>query len=367
MAFGTLNRFDTLATAYNTTVSQFGEDLAWEAINDLLTAHNQQLNESLGQFVDSTTDRLRRYGGPDSMAMEELDEYGTPDAQKISAGETVAFPLKFYGIGLQWTRLFFQNAMASELAAQATAAADADVKAVQREMKKALFTKTSYTFIDRRVDGVSLGVKALINADSSQIPVAPDGTTFAGATHTHYKGATAAAWTSSTAANKLTDIDDLTTNVLEHFLGGQILILINRAQEAGFRTISTFTPYVDARIIQAPGGTTQFARGNLDMTNVANRAIGVIGAGEVWVKPWIPAGYIAALHVGSGGAPLVRRTRNGGGGNLELLFENETYPLRARALGREFGFGVYNRLAAACLDTTSVGATLAAYTSPTIT
>jgi hypothetical protein len=366
MAFGTLTRFDTLATAYNTTVSQFGEDLAWQAIQDLLTAHNQQLAESMGDFVESTTDRLRRYGGPDSMSMEELDEFGTPDAQKISAGETVAFPLKFYGIALQWTRLFFQNAKASELAAQVTAATDADVKAIQREMKKALFTKTSYTFLDRRVDGVSLGVKALMNADSSDIPVAPDGTTFDGTTHTHYKGATAAAWTGSTAANKLTDIVDLYDNVLEHFLGGQIYIFINRAQEAGFRTITTFNPYIDSRLIMGAGNTGLVARGTLDMTNITNRAIGVVGPAEVWVKPWIPTGYIIALHVGSGGRPLVRRTRDGGGGNLELLFENETYPLRARALGREFGFGVYNRLAAACLDTTSVGATLAAYTSPTI-
>jgi hypothetical protein len=145
MAFGTLTRFDTLASAYNTTVAQFGEDLAWQAIQEALDAHNQQLAEAMGEFVETSTDRLRRYGGPDSMAMEELDEFGTPDAQKISAGVTVAFPLKFYGIALQWTRLYFQNAMASEIAAQVTASQDADIKAIQRELKKALFLHSNYT------------------------------------------------------------------------------------------------------------------------------------------------------------------------------------------------------------------------------
>ncbi len=360
MAYGTLTRFDTLATAYNTTVAQFGEDLAWQAIQQALTAHNDNLRESLGDLAEDTTDRLRRYGGPDAMAMEELDEFGTPDAQKISAGVTVAFPLKFYGIGLQWTRLYFQNAMASELAAQVNAAQDADVKAVQRELKKALFYKTNYTFVDRRVDGVSLAVKQLVNADSAAIPLAPDGTSFDGATHTHYLGCTAA-WSGATAANKKTDLTNLTDTVLEHFLSGGLAIYINRAQEAGIRLATDFTPYVDARLIMGGGSSATIARGNLDMANPTNRAIGVFGPAEIWVKPWIPSGYMLCLHTGGGGKALVRRTRQGGGGNLELLFENEQYPLRARALGREFGFAVYNRVAAAVLDTANT-----TYADPTI-
>jgi hypothetical protein len=360
MAFGTLTRFDTLASAFNTTVAVFGEDLAWQAIQDALDAHNQQLSEAMGEFVESSTDRLRRYGGPDSMAMEELDEFGTPDAQKISAGVTVAFPLKFYGIGLQWTRLYFQNAMASELAAQTTAAMDADVKAIQRELKKALFLSSNYTFVDRRVDGVSLGVKALVNNDGAAIPIAPDGTTFA-TSHNHYLG-TSNAWSGATGAQVQTDIDALSATVLEHFLSGQIVIAVNRAQEAKARAATNFTPYVDARLIQGGGLTTAVARGSLDVSNVSNRAIGINGPAEIWVKPWVPSGYVLCYHSGGGGAALVRRTRKGGGGNLELLFDDEIYPLRGRAMGREFGFGVFNRVAAACLDITN-----ASYTNPTIT
>jgi hypothetical protein len=358
MAFGTLTHFDTLATARNTTIVNFGEDLAWQAIQDALTAHNQQLAESMREFVEDTTDRQRAYGGPDTMGMEELDEFGTPDAQKIAAGATVAFPLKFYGIALQWTRLYFINHMASELAAQVTAAQDADIKSIHRELKKALFLSSNYTFIDRRVDNVSLGVKALINADSSPMPLAPDGTSFNGATHTHYLSA-GVTWP-GTAANTATDLDTLTNHVLEHFLSGQLLVLINRAQEATVRAATGFNPLVDDRLLIA--STTQVARGGLDMVNLTNRRIGVYGPAEVWVKPWIPAGYILCLHTGTGGAALVRRTREGNGGNLELQFEQEEYPLRARGLGREFGFGVYNRIAAAVMYVTSGG-----YVNPVIT
>lgn len=356
MALGTLTTFDTMATAYNTTVAQFGEDRAWDAIQEALTAHNALLQEAMSQLVEPTTDRLRRYGGPDSMAMEELDEFGTPDAQKISAGVTVGFPMRFYGIGLQWTRLYFQNHMASELAAQISAVQDADVKAVHREIKKALFTPTSNTsYVDRRVDHVTLPVRALLNADSLAIPIAPDGTTFVGSSHTHYL------YTDGTNV-VAADLTSLINHVLEHFLGGEIMVAINLAQEATVRGFTGFTAYLDARLV--PASTTAYAKGALDMTNMTNRAIGVFGPAEVWVKPWVPSGYLVAMHLG-GNKALAMRTRNGGGGQLELLFDNEIYPLRARALGREFGVGVSDRAAAACMyvDTGNGNA----YVAPTIT
>jgi hypothetical protein len=360
MAFGTLTSFDTLATADNTTVAEFGEDNAWQAIQEALTAHNQQLAESLQMFVTDTTDRHRRYGGADSMEMEELDEFGTPDAQKIAAGATVAFPMRFYGVGVQWTRLYFQNIMASEFAAQIVARQDADVRNIQKQLKRALLLSSNYTSIDRRTDKVSLSIKRLANADGAAIPTAPDGSNFDGSTHTHYLGATAA-WSGATNTQVATDIKAIANTVLEHFLSGQILVLINRAQEDKVKAADGFAAYVDSRIIQAPGGTTQFARGNLDVSNPTNRAIGILGPAEIWVKPWIPAGYIVAVHVGGTEKALVRRIRRMGGGQLELLFDNEQYPLRAQAVGREFGFGVWNRVAAAALYT---GGT--SYTDPTI-
>jgi hypothetical protein len=342
MAFGTLTTFDTLATTYNTTVAKFGEDRAFEAINESFTAHNALMSEMLDGFVEKTTDRLRRYGGPDTMAMEEMDEFGTPDAQKIGAGETVGFPMRFYGIGLQWTRLFFKNATPAELAAQVTAAQDADVKAVMREVKRAIFSASAfanYTFVDRRTDHISLGVKGLINADSSDIPVAPDGTTFDGTSHTHYHF-------SDVAAMSATELTTLIEDVLEHFLSGEVEVYINRAQETAVSGLSGFTAFMDARIIQA--STTAMARGGLDMTNLTNRAIGIFGPAVVWVKPWMPSGYVLVMHKG-GQKVLAMRTREAGGGNLELLFDNEQYPLRARAMGREFGIGVWNRVGGAAL------------------
>ena len=350
MAYGTLTTLDTLASLRAATgvVADIGEDVAFESIQAALAAHNQLLQESLSGFVEMTTDRLRRYGGPDTMQMEELDEFGTPGAQKISAGATLGFPLRFFGGSLQWTRLFFQNATGAELAAQVDAMMDADIKNMHRQLKLALFTPTNSTFEDRRVDHVNLPLKALVNADSAPIPIAPDGTTFNAATHTHYLG---------TASFAAADITSLVNTVIEHFLTGGIQLLINPAQETAVRGFTGFNQYFDPRLIPSVNQTN--AMGDLDVMNITNRAIGVFGAAEVWVKPWIPASYCVAVLVGSPQKALCMRTRNAGSGNLDLLFDNEIFPLRSRSYGREFGFGVWNRVAAAVLYTGG-----ASYTAP---
>lgn len=343
MPFGTLQTLDTLASlrAASGVIAEIGEDVAFESIDAALKTHSELLQEALSDFVEMTTDRLRRYGGPDSMVMEELDEYGTANAQKITPGATLGFPLKFYGGALQWTRLYFQNATGAELAAQVTAMMDADVKNVHKQLKYALLNPTNSTFEDRRVDHVQLPVKALVNADGAAIPIAPDGTTFNASTHTHYL---------ATASLSASDLTSVINTVIEHFLTGKVLLLANQASEATIRGITGFYPYFDARLTPSIQNTNATSA-NLDPTNLTNRAIGIFGPAEVWVKPWIPANYLVAMQVETPQKALVMRTRNAGSGDLNLLFDNEIFPLRAREYGREFGFGVWNRVAAAVLYT----------------
>jgi hypothetical protein len=353
MPYGTLSTFDTLATlrAASGNVAEIGEDVAFQSISMALATHNQLLSEAIADFVDDTSDRLRRYGGPDQMSMEELDEYGTARTQKIAAGTTLGFPLKFYGGALQWTRLYFQNATGAELAAQVDALMDADVKNTLKQLKWTLLNPVNSTFEDRRVDHVQLPLKGLVNADGAAIPIAPDGTVFNANTHTHYFG---------TAAFVASDLTSVINTVVEHFLSGKILVLINQGSEATVRGFTGFYPYFDSRLTPSINNTNA-TNANLDVTNLTNRAIGIFGPGEVWVKPWIPAGYVIAIQVGSTQKALVMRTRNAGSGDLQLLFDIEEHPLRAREYGREFGFGVWNRVAAAVLDTAH-----ASYTAPAL-
>jgi hypothetical protein len=254
---------------------------------------------------------------------------------------------------VQWTRKYMQNNTVAELAAQFTATQTAHLKAISREIKRAVFTATNSTFIDRLVDNVSLALKAFVNADSAAIPIGPNGETFNGATDTHYVARVGASLAAS-------DITAMLERVIEHHNSGQVMLYINRAQEAALRAMTAnFTPYTDVRIV--PGSATQTARGSLDQTNLYNRAIGIFDGAEVWVKPWIPANYMFAWVSGAP-KPLVMRERTAGASGLTLAAEDEAYPLRARTVEAEFGIGVYTRTNGSILFT---GGTV--YVTPTFT
>src|SRR5260221_503068 len=93
MAYGTLQILDTLA-ANRTFIANYGEDNAYRAIQQYLDAHNEIVGMMLTDLADDTTDRLRRYGGVDTMTMIEGDEFSTPDVQKVLPGVNVGFPLR---------------------------------------------------------------------------------------------------------------------------------------------------------------------------------------------------------------------------------------------------------------------------------
>lgn len=338
MTFGTLSVLDTLKSS-QASIAQYGEDNAYNSIELALRAHNNEFNGMLRVFIERATDRQRRYGGQAVMEMQEVDEGGRSDAQKIAAGETVGFPLRKYDVAVQWTKDFMETATVSELAAQFTAAQDAHIRNLQKQIKRALFIPTNYAFVDRYVDNVSLAVKALLNADGASVPSGPNGETFDGAVDNHYLarggGALAA-----------TDVSAVIAAVQKHYAAGMAMLYINRAEEAAIRAMPNFSPYIDSRI--TVGSAVTIANGNLDPTNLYNRSIGIFDGAEVWVKSWIPAGYMFAFIKGAG-APLVLRERLPGRANLRIVAENEYHPLRTQTLASEFGVGVWNRTNGAVL------------------
>src|SRR4051812_24093943 len=145
--FGTLSSLDSLA-AVRQSVADFGEDQAWASISAAMTAYNRQIDDMLGDLVERTTDTQRAYGTMDTKVMQEMDQWGSPDAQKVTAGVTVGFPLRRYGDALQWTRQFQTMQTVGQLAAEVDAIATADRRNMIRGVKVALFTSTNSSFVD---------------------------------------------------------------------------------------------------------------------------------------------------------------------------------------------------------------------------
>lgn len=349
--YGTLTLDDILERRFP-TVTDIGEQNLYETFARDLQYHNELLNENMTQFVEITEDRQRGWGGNASIDMDVLDEMGTPDAQKIELPRTtLGFPLRRYGIALQWTRHWFLRHTPVEMAIQLQAEEDADVRRVRTELMRSLFIPTNYSFVDRLgPQGITLAVKRLLNADGAIIPQGPNGLTFDGSTHTHYL---------ATASLATADLRGLINTVIEHYASGEVLVYINQASEVAVRALTGFTPYVDARIVQP--STATYARGrNVDYFNVNNRAIGIFDSAEVWVKPWVPVGYMYCFVNGTE-KPLVMRVPDVGERGLHLEFDDEIHPLRAQVVAHEYGFGVWNRMAGAVLYTGG-----GSYTAPTL-
>jgi hypothetical protein len=354
MAYGHLSTLDTLASTFQ-SVADYGEDRLWEeSIRPLLDAHNRIMDEMFGEMAEPTVDRQRRYGTTDQMSFVKVDEFGRPDVQKAAPGAVAGFPLEAYGRSVGWTRKYFQNARVDEFMGQIMAIRDADIQRVILEVKRALFVPTNYTFDDYLVDHLSqipLNVRALLNADGLGIPAGPNGETFDGTTHTHYL-----ATASLVAANLTAALE----TVLEHYNTGEAVIYLNRAQETAVTGLAGFTLLQQVNLVGATTATQVMGNTRLNQVRLYNRQIGYYGGAEVWVKPWIPANYIL-VFIRNQPKPLAIRSRNPQSNNLVLVADDEKYPLRARTWEREFGVGVWNRMAAAVLQTNS-----GTYAAPTL-
>lgn len=351
--FGTNTTLDTLAASQQ-TIAQFGEDRAFDAIQAGFDAQNNLMRQALNGLIEETSDRQRRYGGADNMNFGILDQYGTPDAQKVTAGVTVGVPLYNYGRSVQWTFTALQRMTGVQMAAQTNALMLGDRLAVIREMKKAWMTPTNSTFLDVLVDNVSLPVKALVNADGAAIANGPNGETFVGASHTHYL---------ATASLVAADLTALTDTLVEHTAEGNLAIYIPKASESAVRALTGFTAIQPVNV--TPASTTAYVEGDLAPMQLNNRRIGLFGnsSAEVWVKPWVPTSYILGAVLNHPMRPfLMREDPVLGNGDLHVIYEDEVHPLRARGMGRTFGMGVWNRTAAAVLYTGG-----GSYVTPTIT
>lgn len=303
-------------------------------IDDEQAAFNTQADQMVADLATPTTDKVVVTGNIAGGSGVEVDEYGRAPTQKEVPGETLGIPLRKFQYPIGWTTRWFEIKSPIDLAIAVAAAQTWHLKRLKYEIQRALLLSANYTFYDHLVDNQTLAVKRLINADSSTIGTGPNGESYDGATHTHYNG-----FASLTAANMTTNIND----VVEHGLGTDVRAYISLTDETAVRALTGFVPYTDPRLIIGFPSTGTFSPTRLDITRLDNRAIGIFGAAEVWVKPWIPASYQFAFSM-SGPKPLSYRQEAGALAGLRVEGENPAHPLLARFFAALYGFAVTNRL-----------------------
>jgi hypothetical protein len=345
MPYGTL-QIDDAFMSNDQTVLAFGEQKLLDTLVVPSLLRHEAWSQEMGSlFCERTTDFLRSYGEVGDVENEEMGEQSRPDASKAPVSTVnIGFQLRRWGSSVQWTRDALRVISVNEFARQMDSHANMDRRRILQQIKSAIFTPTNnLTYKDslpsRRTKNLVLPVRAFYNADGADIPDGPNGEQFDGATHTHYLGRAGGALAAS-------DVKAVINTVLEHDPEGRIVLEIALGNEDQIRAMTgpgEFSPYVDSRIVQ-PQTATYAGGQSLDVRNSGDRAIGIFGPAEVWVKPWEPYNYLFAVDI-NGGKPLAWRTPEDDPtlGVFDIRAEDERYPLRARTMARDFGISVARR------------------------
>jgi hypothetical protein len=323
----------TLLAVRTTSANAYGLDTIAAILQADLDAWNRQSMEAMSFLADTSTDVQRIYGASIGGEMVKVDEYARSATQKGQTGSTVGFPLDKFQFGIGWTGEFMKRATPADLAATQKAAQTAYARSIVREIKRALYLSANYTFKDYLVNGVDVPVKRLVNADSAAIPNGPDGGTFTASSHTHYDAN--ATLTATVALAAITD-------VVEHGFGGRIIQAYNFNDEATVRALTGFVPAPDYRVV--PATTAAYTQQTTNYADQYNKFIGILGAAEVWIKPWAIQNYAFTWDVDSPQKPLVmRQDAVAGFQGLRIAAELDTYPLYAKYYEAAYGFGVWSR------------------------
>lgn len=331
----------SLISVRKATVKEFGLDTIVAILQSDLAAHNAIVEDLVGSLCDVATDAQRIYGASAFGEMTEVDEFGRAATQRASGGTTVGFPLRGFQYAIGWNAKWMDLKTPADMAQAQLAAQAAHKRALVLAIRRSIFGSVNYTARDYLVDNVDVPVKRFLNADGSSIPNGPNAETFNAGTHTHYD-ATAAL----TAANLTASIED----VIEHGHGNSVKVAIARADEAAVRALTGFVAYLDPRLIA--GANANVPENRLDISRLDNRAIGLFGAAEVWVKPWALASYPFVWDAGTPNKPLCFRQRSQESlQGLRIAAQLDTFPLYAEYMEAEFGVGVWTRTNGAILYT----------------
>lgn len=341
---GTYDLQDLLALT-SLTVTTFGTDKANAIIQADLARHNGIVSDMLGTLCGFTEDRLLPWGGGGAGGyMDEVDEYGrTGTVKPTQAAGTIGIPLRLFQYAVGFTQRYLKNQTVADLARRTLAAQESHISTVERDLKRAIYRASNYTFRDTLVDQVDLPVKRFLNADGMTIPNGINRQTFDGATHTHYL-----------ANNGITNakVKELEDTIVEHGKGRGLRLVINYTNETVVRALTDFVKFEDPRIEQFPS-TSQIARERLSLSEPINpysRDIGYIGNAVVQIRPWAAANYALMGAFGETNKPIMVRSRNNGTGGLTLAAENEAFPLIAQFYEAEFGIAAVERDQVAILD-----------------
>lgn len=336
MAINSIN--DLKAVTY-ASAAEFGIDTINKILSEDLVQYNAMLVEQMSYLAQAVTVQSKTYGTSGTLDMTEVDEFSQAVSKKASVGETVSFPIHVYQSVLGFTEKWMQLHTPAELVERYLQLRRGDSERMLLEVRKAIFNDTNFTQTDP-FNGVSLAVKRLLNADSTKIPQF-GGESFTAASHSHYN-------VCSGSILDVAGVTEVLADVSEHGKTKGLALFVNQADVANLSGLSLYTALSSDLMVYGNSDSTVT---KLNRSDTSNRMIGLWdNQYEIWQKPaqMIPSGYVLAAATAEVEKVLGFRQLESPalqGLRIDAMYSN--FPLIAQNAENIYGFGVWDRMAAA--------------------
>ena len=323
-------------------LSTLGQGVIYDAVNEYLAFHNEELARTLSVFVDETTsDHKRRYMLPGGGRLQNMgfNPQAAPAVTKAYGSWDVAFPLYDFGAGQSTSRVSGAYATTQDLQRHLDNIRQQDINTVRFEIVNALLGSTQTSFVDPNWG--TLLIEPLANSDTVVYPPVLGSETEV--TDNHYlESGYATASISDTNNPYVTIVAELEEHFGAPTGGSNIVTFINNAETAKTQALTDFVSVTDMRI--NPGDDTATITGL--PAGVPGRVLGAVSG--TWVVEWrhLPAMYMVAIHMDAP-KPLVMRVDpdyTGLAGGLQLVANSDKTPFTNSFYSHRFGIGAGNRI-----------------------
>lgn len=320
-----------------------GQQVIYQAAVDYINAINAQLIAQTQLLVQTQTEIYKeRYRLPGGGRLQRRGVVSQAGATRAGGSWDVAYPLEDFGDQKAWTDVDRGYMTMAEFDLQLQDILAKNINTVRFEMLKAIFNNTERTFSDRLWG--NLLIEPLANGDSVVYP--PIAGSESEATENLYSGSNYAASAISDTNNPIATI---VTKLEDHFgeqQGGERIVVFVKSGSTAVAKIKALTDFKDVNIngIAYGNSTDIVIPGQLPMT--PGRIIGYTSGAYIAEWRWMPDAYLFGVHMDAK-PPLKMRidpADTGLGMGLQLVAEDERYPIKSAHYRNRFGFGVGNRL-----------------------
>lgn len=345
----------------NAFTNVLGQQVVYDAIQQLIAEHTAELNAASSLFIDGTTTKFKfRYVLPGGGTLQRRGTLGPSGAKKRAGKWDVSLPIFEFGDALGGDRIQDAYMTVEDLNAHIESVKEADRNTMRQEILMALLDANQYPFEDD-ING-TLTITPAANGDAVLYP--PQVGATAEATEDLFlRGNYAVAAISDTNNPVATIVDKLEAHYGAPTGGSPILVLC--AKDVGPVLATALTDFVDVPDYAiAPGVNTATTLGL--PAGVPGKILGRTTTKGAWVSQWdwLPSTYMVGIHL-TAPKPLRKRVdlvETGLPSALSLVYENEKYPLSTAQWVTRYGIGVVNRLNSVAMQVATGGST---YTIPT--